>query len=341
MMGRMKLQRKKKKRRLRYLFFLGIIYISFSYSFYYMVKDNKTLTNEEFVNVLVSSGNANILNKYKATNIVNGTMKFILNIDFTNPNSIFNTGILKYGDSDKKMVEKTIAINYNDDYSEMDDLKKISDYIKDPNPKKVVKPIIYLYNSHQLENYSNDKLEIYGITPNVLMLSYILREKLDEKGIETLVEDANMSKILEKNNWDYSYSYQASREQLLSKINKYPSLKYFIDIHRDSIPRSMSTVNINNKNYARILFVIGQDYKGWENNYNLANELNSIINKSYSNLSRGIIKKTGKYVNGVYNQDINSKCLLIEVGGTENTVEEVYNTAVALALVFDKYIKGV
>ena len=340
-MAKMLLKKKKKKRRYKYLFFIFIMYISYSYSFYYMIKDNKTLTNEEFINVLVSSGNANILNIYKPTNIANGTMKFILNIDFTNPTSILNTSILKYGSKEKKeLKEKTIAISYNDDYSEMDDLKKISNYIKDPNPKEVNNPIIYLYNSHQLENYNNSDLEIYGITPNVQMLSYILREKLNEKGIETIVEDTNMSKILDANNWDYSYSYQASRQVLISKKRKYPSLKYYIDIHRDSIPRSMSTVSINNKNYAKVLFIVGQDHKNWESNYKEASNINNIIVDNYSNLSRGIMKKTGKYVNGIYNQDISPNCILIEVGGTENTIEEVYNTSIILAEVLKKYIKG-
>ena len=340
-MGKMNLKKRKKKRRYKLLFLMVIMYISFAYSFYYMIRDNRTLSNEEFINMLVVSGNANILSRYKTSNIVNGTMKFLLNIDFTNPVSIFNTGILKYGykDSDK-VKKKTIAISYNDDYSDMNDLKKVSDYIKDPNPKKINKPVIYLYNSHQLENYSNDKLEIYGITPNVQMFSYILREKLDELGIESIVEDANMSKILESNNWDYSYSYRASREQLVDKIKKYPSLKYFIDIHRDSVPRSMSTVTINNKNYAKVLFVVGQDYNNWQANYNLANAINNIMVSNYSNLSRGIMKKTGKYVNGVYNQDVSPNCILMEVGGNENTVEEVYNTSSVIAEVLKKYIEG-
>ena len=333
--------KKKKKRRFRCLFFLSIIYISFAFSFYYMIKDNKTLSNEDFINILVASGNANILNEYKTTSIVNGTMKLLLNIDLNNPTSIFNTNIIKYGyQQQKKAIEKTIAINYNDDYSEMNDLKKISDYIKDPNPKEVKNPIIYLYNSHQLENYNNDNLEIYGITPNVQMLSYILREKLDKLGIETIVEDANMSKILENNNWDYSYSYQASRKELLNKIKKYPSLKLFIDLHRDSIPRSMSTITMNNKNYAKILFIIGEDHPNWQANYKLASSLNTIITKSNGNISRGIMKKTGRYVNGIYNQDINPNCLLIEVGGAENTIEEVYNTSSLIAETLKKYLKG-
>lgn len=339
MSKKMHLKKKKKKRiKLMRLIIISIIYISFSYTFYNMIKDNNKITNEEFINILVSSGNANILSKYKTTNIVNGTMKYLLNINFKKPETLLNTSILKYGKIIK--TEKTISIEYNDDYSNMDDLKKVSDYITDPNPKTINNPLIYLYNSHQLENYSNDNLDIYGITPNVLMASYLLREKLNSLNLQTIVEEANMSEILEKNNWNYSYSYQASRTLLKDKISKYKSLKYFIDIHRDSVSKSYSTVTINNKSYAKILFVIGLDHNNWEKNYNLAVSLNNIIDNNYKGLSKGIMKKTGMNVNGIYNQDVSPNCILIEIGGVDNTIEEVFNTTNAIAETLSTYIKN-
>ena len=45
---------------------------------------------------------------------------------------------------------------------------------------------IYIYNSHQLENYDSTNLDIYGITPNVMMASYLLKEKLNKKGLSTI-----------------------------------------------------------------------------------------------------------------------------------------------------------
>lgn len=339
MKKKMHLKKKKKKIfRLKHLITLILIYISFSYTFYNMIKDNNKISNEEFINILVSTGNANILSKYKTTNIINSTMKYILNINIKKPTTILNTSILKYGRI-KKTIE-TISIEYNDDYSNMDDLKKISDYINDPNPKEIENPIVYIYNSHQLENYSNESLDIYGITPNVLMASYLLKEKLNNLNIETIVESTNMSEILEKNNWNYSYSYKASRQLLTDKISKYKSLKYFIDIHRDSISKDYTTVTINNKKYAKILFVIGLDHKNWESNYNMATKINNIIDKNYSGLSKGIMKKTGMNVNGIYNQDISPNCILIEVGGVENNIEEVYNTTEILSQSIKDYIKG-
>ena len=315
-----------------------IIYVSFAYSFYNFMRNNESISNEDFINMLVKSGNANILGEYKTINVVNKTMGFLLDIDFTNPKSILNASIFKFGN--EKEETQVISIEYNDDYSDMEELKDVSDYINDPNPGEVNSPLVYLYNSHQLENYSNSNLEIYGITPNVLMASYLLREKLNEKGIETIVEEANMGDVLNMNGWDYSYSYVASRTFLQNKMKEYPTLKYFIDLHRDSVTKDMTTVCINGMNYAKVLFVIGQDYNTWENNYKFANDINALINKYYNGLSRGILTKSGSNVNGVYNQDLNSGVILIELGGVYNTVDEVNNTVNALANVLDKYIKG-
>ena len=172
------------------------------------------------------------------------------------------------------------------------------------------------------------------------MASYLLREKLNSLNLQTIVEEANMSEILEKNNWNYSYSYQASRSLLKDKISKYKSLKYFIDIHRDSVSKSYSTVTINNKSYAKVLFVIGLDHNNWEQNYNLAVSLNNIIDNNYKGLSKGIMKKTGMNVNGIYNQDVSPNCILIEIGGVDNTIEEVFNTTNVIAETISTYIKN-
>lgn len=337
----MNLKSPKKKRKIfkiRYVIYMIIIYVSFAYSFYGFMKNNDHITNEEFINMLVRGGNANILEDNKTINIVNKTMGFLLDIDFTNPNSILNASIFKFGKEEDDI--DVISIEYNDDYSNMEELEDVSDYINDPNPSEVTNPIVYLYNSHQLENYNSDNLEVYGITPNVLMASYLLREKLNGMGIETVVEEANMSDVLNANGWNYSYSYVASRTFIENKMKQYSSLKYFIDLHRDSVSKNMTTVNLNGKEYAKVLFVIGKDYDTWESNYKVANEINSLINKYYNGLSRGILTKTGINVNGVYNQDLSSGVILIELGGVDNTIEEVNNTIDALADVLYKYIKG-
>lgn len=320
----------KKTNKLKIFLILVIIYLSLSLTFYYSMKNNKMITNEEFIIFLLNNGNANFTKDYKFTNVINKTVNYILKIDFTNPVSLFNGTILNSSNNQDKD---------DDEFYDIDKLKEISSYISDPNKIDEKNPLIYLYNSHQLENYNNYNLEIYGITPNVLMASYLLKEKLNERGLSTIVEDTNLTEFITLNNWSYNNSYKASRIFLLDKKNTYPSLKYFIDIHRDSVNREISTVKISNQNYARILFVVGLEHNKYQKNLDFTNKLNDISNKLYPGLSRGILKKSGEGVDGIYNQDVNENVILIEIGGIDNNIEEVLNTINALCDILQRYIK--
>lgn len=331
----MNLKGKKKTSKFKIIFYLIIVYLSFAYTFYYSIKSSNTITNKEFINLILSKGNANINNDYSLINIVNDTVNFLFNIDFKSPSTILNKELLASG---KKNNE--IDIMHDDDYSNMEELKKISSYIEDPNPVDINNPIIYIYNSHQLENYSNKSLDIYGITPNVLMASYILKEKLNTMGLSTVVETTNLTDFLNANGWNHASSYKASRLLILNNKSKYNTLKYFIDIHRDSVSKEVATININNKNYARILFVVGLEHNNYQKNLDNMNALNKLCEKYYPGLSRGIYKKSGPGVNGIYNQDINEFTMLIEVGSYTNTIDEVFNTIEALSNILYKYIKG-
>lgn len=335
MFKKMKLKGPIKKKIGKSFIYIILIYIVFSITFYYSLRNSNNISNTKFINFLLKGGNSHLINDYKLVNIVNSSTKFLFNIDIKNPTSILDNGILVYGNN-----EKILEMNYNDDYSNLEELKEISSYIEDPNPVDVENPLIYIYNSHQLENYDSSNLDIYGITPNVLMASYLLREKLNAKGLSTIVEDYNMAEFLTLNGWDHSGSYKASRIFILDKKNKYPSLEYFIDIHRDSVNKSVSTVNIGGKSYARILFVVGLEHSNYASNLKTMEDINDICNKYYPGLSRGIYKKEGAGVNGIYNQDISPKSILIEVGGVYNNIDEVLNTTEAISNILYYYIEG-
>lgn len=328
-------KKSKKLRVIRIMFLITIIYISFSYSFYYSLRRNKDINNSNFIKSLVRMGNSNNLYNNKLIKVVNSTINFITHVDVTKPSSIITSYVSKKNNYD------SITLEHNDDYSNLEELKKISSYIEDPYKVDISKPIIYLYNTHQLENYNNKNLSIYNITPNVLMASYILKEKLNKNGISTIVEDTNLSEFLNLNHWNYASSYKATRMLLLEKMNKYDSLKYFIDIHRDSVNRNSTTATINNKNYAKILFVVGLEHKNYEYNLEVTNKLNDLIKETYPSLTKGIYKKSGKGVDGIYNQDVDKNCILIEIGGVDNTIEEVYNTLEVLSNVLTKFVGGV
>ena len=322
----MKLRKIPRRKKLKYLFLIIIIYVMIVYTFYYSFKNIEGNTNQVFVKFLLNNGNLYLYEEEKIPKIINKSLNYLLNIDLTKPTSLFNTSIIGY------------TPNEEDNTEDLDKLKRISSYISDPNKVDITNPIIYIYNSHQLENYNSDNLSIYGITPNVLMASYLLKEKLNDNGLSTIVEDTNITEFLELNNWDYSASYKASRIFMLDKKNTYPSIKYYIDLHRDSVGKDLTLTTINNKNYARILFVVGLEHNNYQKNLDLANNLNGLFNQMYPGLSRGVYKKEGINVNGIYNQDISENVMLIEVGGVDNNIEEVMNTVNAISDVLVKFV---
>lgn len=197
-----------------------------------------------------------------------------------------------------------------------------------------VVPSIYIYNTHQKESYSYNKVNSYNIDNTVLFASFILSTYLDN----SYVEKEDITKLINDNNYTYSDSYKVSRTLMEQRYKENNNLKYFIDLHRDSAIYDYTTCSINETSYAKILFIVGLENPNYENNLSFINKLNNELINVNNCLSRGILKKEGEGVNGVYNQDFSPYVILIEVGGVDNTIDEVDNTLEIFADVFRKVI---
>lgn len=289
-------------------------------------------SNEEFLKLMLKDSNHHLLYK-KSNNFFSKLVKGITSIDSKNPINLLEN-VFKY----KNNNNENMYVYEETDSDSLEITDKNSKYINDPIKENISDPLVYIYNTHQLENYSSKNYENYNITPNVMMASYILREKLNKKNIKTLVDTNNITDFLNTHGFDYASSYVASRYYLKDALLKNKNLKLIIDIHRDSINRNSSTVEINNKKYAKVLFVVGLKNKNYQKNLKNVTKLNNLILKKYPKLTRGILKKEGKNVNGVYNQDLSEKIILIECGGKENNIEEVLNTLELLADIIEEYI---
>ena len=98
---------------------------------------------------------------------------------------------------------------------------------------------------------------------------------------------------------------------------------------------------INGKSYARLYFVVGQAHKNYEENLMFAKEIHEKLEERYPGLSRGVYLKSKSEGNGVYNQDLSNKSLLVEVGGIDNNKKELKYTVDAFAEVFKEVYDGV
>lgn len=243
------------------------------------------------------------------------------------------------GNDNNKVLKKLITETKN----KINPLNTIkNDYSKYLIEQKVLekelKPLIYIYNTHQSEEYYPSNYIEFSINPTVTMNDYILEDIFEKNGLETIVEESSISSILNEHSWKYNNSYQASRLLLESAKEKYHTLKYFIDVHRDSLPASKTTVEIDGKSYAKILFIIGLENKNYQDNLNFTEQIQEKLVEKYPNLSKGIYKKSGSGVNGIYNQDFSPYTILIEIGGYENTTVEVLNSTLAFAECFMEVI---
>ena len=241
----------------------------------------------------------------------------IINFNLSGPETI-----LKSTFSGVEMVEDIKKV-----YSDSGDNKENNDKVND-NKKD---PILYIYNTHQTEEYVSNSLANYNITPTVYMAGNILKQELEKYNVYSVVEDENIKTVLNEHNWVYKDSYSASRLWLERTKEKYPTIKYYLDLHRDSVSL---TTNINNKSYARIMYVLGMNYDGYENNEALMVKLNEYTKEKYPGLSRDILyaKKN------TFNQDFSGNVFLIEVGGNNNNFNEVYNSILALAEIIGNVI---
>ncbi|MEG1558784.1 MAG: stage II sporulation protein P [Bacilli bacterium] len=229
---------------------------------------------------------------------------------------------------------KFLALNKS--YLKINNIKNNNDkvYIKKEN-----KPLVYIYNTYQTLFYSAPFVYEYTLKPNVMISSYMLKEELNKYNINSVVEGNNIEAYLKDNGLKLSDSYKISRLFMENELQKNKELKYFFDIQRSSLSIADTLLINNNKKYARITFIIGKNNTKYKDNYEEAVKINDLLNKEVNDLARGITYKGGKYAQGVYNQDFNRNVLLLEIGGSENEIEEVNNSIIVLSKVLSTYIK--
>jgi stage II sporulation protein P len=209
------------------------------------------------------------------------------------------------------------------------------------NIKEVDKKSVFIYHSHSWEAFSplikNNQSEDPASTNekvNVIAIGSKLKQELAERGIGAAQDKTDTTKALKEKNWTYNESYKLSREHVQEAIAGNNDLHYLIDIHRDSQPREVTTKTINGKQYARLFFIVGKENKNFEKNLAIAKELNAALEKKYPGISRGVFVKTKAEGNGVYNQDLTERAMLLEFGGVENNLVELYNSTEAFAEIF-------
>ncbi len=211
---------------------------------------------------------------------------------------------------------------------------EIQDQEKDNAIKEQInKKVVFIYHTHNRESFlpeikSTKANEAYDPTINITLVGKKLSEELKLLGIDSIFSSKDYWPELEK----YSMSYKHSLKTVQTALQQNKDFQFIFDIHRDSHPKKITTRRIDGKDYAAIYFIIGTGNKNYERNYEFAKKINDTLEKLYPGISRGIyIKEKAHGINGEYNQSVSPNSVTIEIGGVDNTLEEEYRTAKALA----------
>lgn len=195
------------------------------------------------------------------------------------------------------------------------------------------KKVAFIYHSHNRESWFPElkpgTKDPSSSTTNITLVGKRLAAKLEEHGVGSDVSDTDYPTAVDDYRWELSYKYSMKTvKEALAGSN---DLTYFFDLHRDSQKRKYTTVDIGGKSYAQVYFIIGHRNPNWQKNEAFATKIHDALEKKYPGISRGIWGKTAATGNAEYNQSLASESVLIEIGGVDNTLEESYRTADALA----------
>ena len=282
------------------------------------------------------------MNRFDTRNIKNKAIKYLLVLLI-----IFSYYFILKKTNFLEIIKEEIKHKYNNSEINIEKIKteivykslnKIVD-LTDINISKSISlnnnNLVYIYNTHDTEKYALPFTSDYSIIPDVTLVSKMLKEYLKNHNIDSYIESSKIKDYLKKNKLKYSDSYEASRYYLEKNLNN--NYELILDIHRDSLRRKYTLYEKDNKKYARILFIIGASNKNYKKNKEIAENLNSRLNNKSKGMSRGVTIRE----DATYNQDLNSKIILVKIGGIDNTLEELNNTIEVFSKVISDYIKEI
>ncbi len=254
-----------------------------------------------------------------------------------------NTNKNKPDDSYEKK-ENIYAIDDEDVVDSLDSISKM-DLTNIPKPIKIEKnkPNILIYHTHGTESYKPvDEGNYHSLKKEytVIGVADVITEELEKKGYN-VIHDATYHDYP-----SYSGSYSRSASTVKSILERNPSIKVVLDIHRDGYDKidtradrskliKNSKIKINGEQVARFQFVIGATSKNRKQVECFACFVKAVSDNKYPGFSKGILVK--QY--GSYNQYLSDYAALIELGTNANTIEEAKRAGYYLADVIADALK--
>ena len=155
---------------------------------------------------------------------------------------------------------------------------------------------------------------------NVVRVGDEIAAALSERGISVL-HDRTLHDVP-----DYNDAYPHSLASVEDYMEKYPSLVFVLDVHRDAVSdadgNQYKLVSAEEPHAAQMSFIMGNAYDGWQENLKLAIAIQQNLSADYPTLMRPITM-----LNYRYNQFVSPGAMLLEVGAAGNSLDEALYAA--------------
>lgn len=208
-------------------------------------------------------------------------------------------------------------------------------------------PQVLIIHTHATESYTmpagseyeaSDTFRTTDTRCNMVRLGDEMEQVLTAAGIG-VVHDRSLYDYP-----SYSGSYDRSLKAIEGYLEKYPTISFVLDVHRDAVQdangNQFKLLCGEDKNAAQLEFVIGSNGGGlshdlWRENLKLACAVQETLHADYPTLMRPITVRNSRY-----NQFKTTGSLLVEVGTAGNSLEEAVNGARLFAAGFAKTIQN-
>ena len=197
-------------------------------------------------------------------------------------------------------------------------------------------PQILILHTHATEAYTPDGGDTYLPSDNSRTLDEGQNMLRVGDEMERVFTETGLNVIHDRSLYDYpkyAGAYSRSGAGVKEYLERYPTVKLVLDVHRDALVGGDGTVykvvtDIDGVKTAQVMLVVGsgEGHPNWEKNLTLAAKLQKNLDTLYPTLARPMTLRQS-----VYNQDLAPGSLLVEVGSHGNTLQEALAGARAFA----------
>lgn len=258
----------------------------------------------------------------------------------------------KNGTTPNSDMARTVAVTTEDGYIRVGDVfikntsrQTVEDIVFDGTFAAKLgedAPQVLILHTHGSEAYTMPKGQAYVPTGtcrtadtsvNMIRVGDEIAAALSSYGISVLHDRALYDDPA------YDGAYERAADAIRGYLDKYPTLSFVLDVHRDAIEdkagHQYKVITREDPHCAQISFVMGSNNDHWLENVKLAVAIQQRLTELSPTLMRPMTLR-----NSNYNQHLTTGSMLVEVGTAGNSLDEALRAARLFAAGFAQVVTG-